>query len=260
MIGDVIGNPGLGVLERCLPSFIKDQSVDFTVINGENSAGGFGMTEESLNRLLACGADIVTSGNHIWEKREFWPLLDSNDRILRPANYPEGTNGRGFTRINKILGDGKNYSFVVINLQGREYMTPINCPFLCFDSIKTEADDIVLVDFHAESNKEKESLGFYAGNRCAVIAGTHTHVQTADERIMPGGSAYITDIGMTGISDGVIGMDKNICLNRVINQVLYRMEAASEKTETKASIQGIIAQIDKTSFKALSVKRFTCTS
>ena len=255
MIGDVVGEPGLQALESKLPMIIKDNEVDFTVVNGENSADGFGMTKATLERILASGADAVTSGNHVWEKREFWETLAASERMLRPANYPAGLPGSGWLRAEKA-----GASWIVINLQGRELMAPIDCPFRCFDGIAggladgNAAAPIVIVDFHAESSREKEALGHYLDGRCTLVAGTHTHVTTADERILPKGTAYITDLGMTGITDSIIGMDVKICLERTRKQVLYRMEPAASGT-TSAEVQGIIAEIDRETGKALSVRR-----
>ncbi|AEF82664.1 TIGR00282 family metallophosphoesterase [Leadbettera azotonutricia] len=256
MIGDVIGDPGLEILEKRLPDLIKEYSASFVAVNGENSAGGFGFTQETFDRILKAGADVVTSGNHVWEKRDFWPVLESDTRILRPANYPGAAGnssapGRGWVRMDKDVR-GTAVSLVAVNLQGREFMTPIDCPFKAFDAIDTE-NAIVLVDFHAESTKEKEALGFYLDGRASVVAGTHTHIQTADERILPKGTAYITDLGMTGVTSGVIGMDAKICIDRARNQVLYRMETATGGQG--AAVQGIAAEIDLETRKAISVKR-----
>jgi len=256
MIGDVVGEPGLKALEDKLPDIIKDNAVDFTVVNGENSADGFGMTEAALKRLIASGADMVTSGNHVWEKREFWNVLETDNRILRPANYPPGSAGRGWLCVEKA---GLNW--VVINLQGRELMTPIDCPFRGFDNIVNDINNImpiIIVDFHAESSREKEAMGYYIDGRAALVAGTHTHVQTADERILPKETAYITDLGMTGVSDSVIGMDTAICMERTSKQVLYRMEPAADKQvngKSSAAVQGVIVEINAETGKALSIKR-----
>jgi len=290
MIGDVVGDPGLDVLERLLPGLIKQNSADFVMVNGENAAGGFGLTLASLERLLAAGADVVSSGNHVWEKREFWPVLDTNGRVLRPMNYPERPGiGRGWLRLEKLSPWGP-VAWLAVNLQGRELMTPIDCPFRSFDSLEihmengfpcydlcedleaalekqTQSEDespierpIILVDFHAESSREKEALAYYLDGRVSVVCGTHTHVQTADERILPKGTAYITDLGMTGVSDGIIGMDRKICLDRARNQVLYRMEVASAGEGGKTQVQGIIAEIDAEIRKAISIKRFNATA
>jgi 2',3'-cyclic-nucleotide 2'-phosphodiesterase len=260
MIGDVVGSQGLETLEAKLPALINEHKIDFVTVNGENAAEGFGMTESDFKRIVAAGADAVTSGNHVWEKREFWKVLETEQNMLRPANYPSGsldstaTSGAGFFRIEK---EGVNW--FVINLQGRELMNAIDCPFRCFDDLlKThngaaDTPPVILVDFHAESSKEKESLAYYADGRASVIAGTHTHIQTADERILPKGSAYITDLGMTGNTDSVIGMDPKICLDRVRKQILYHMETA--ESDKPGKIQGIIAEIDADTGKAISIKR-----
>jgi calcineurin-like phosphoesterase len=275
MIGDVVGESGLLTLEKGLPGLIQEQGVNFTVVNGENAAGGFGLEEAGLKRILEAGADAVTTGNHVWEKREFWPLLDQEKRVLRPANYPAGNPGRGWVRLEKA-----GISYLVINLQGREYMTPLDCPFNAFTRIIESQRDgngsppcppsgeprdseekscpaalcgaIVLVDFHAESTREKEALGFYLDGKASLAAGTHTHVQTADERILPQGTGYITDLGMTGVADAVIGMDKTICLDRARNQVLYRMECAKEGP---CALEGVLAEIDGDTGRTLRILR-----
>ena len=287
MIGDVVGGPGLTVLENRLPQLIREKTADFVVVNGENAADGFGMTEPDLRRILAAGATAVTSGNHIWEKRDFWPVMDSEERLLRPANYPANTGaaktpGRGYALYR--TGCAARYEtgalantpvpILVINLQGREYMNAIDCPFRCFDSIY-EAEcaaagtenPIILVDFHAESAREKESLAYYLDGRASLVGGTHTHVQTADERILPNGTAYITDLGMTGITGSVIGMDPQVCLDRVSKQIMYRIVPAGgaadapneEKAAHRAEIQGIFAEIDFKTGKALSIQRLSST-
>jgi metallophosphoesterase (TIGR00282 family) len=279
MIGDVVGEPGLEALEAKLPSLIREYGADFVVVNGENAAEGFGMIEVSLRRILAAGADVVSSGNHIWEKREFWPLLEGEQRMLRPANYPAGNPGRGWIAVEKKRESdpGPPVSWLVINLQGRDLMPAIDCPFKTFDAITASQVDItdtihplftpegnvpesidklnhiLLVDFHAESTREKESLAFYLDGRASLVVGTHTHVQTADERILPQGTAYITDLGMTGAKDGIIGMDAQICLNRAKTQVAYRMECAQGAT----LIQGVAAEIDRETGKAVSIERIS---
>jgi len=257
MIGDVVGEPGLGVLERDLPALTAELSADFVVVNGENAAEGFGLTDATLARIFAAGADAVTSGNHVWEKRDFWPTLDSCDRLLRPANFPEGAVGRGW-----LLADKVGVRWLVVNLQGRDLMTPIDCPFRAFDRIIALAAGsspapLVLVDFHAETTREKESLGYHLDGRASLVAGTHTHVPTADERILPGGTAYVTDLGMTGAQDGVIGMDAAICMERSRKQVLYRMAPAADSSPdgSASRVCGLIAEIDADTGRALSVRR-----
>jgi metallophosphoesterase (TIGR00282 family) len=289
MVGDVVGEPGLAALEACLPGIIRENSIDFTVVNGENAADGFGMTEASLRRILCAGADVVSSGNHVWEKRDFWPFLDTEERVLRPANYPQGngdaqTPGRGWIKAQKactaeasvanaIPASADTLPWLVINLQGRDLMASIDCPFRCFDSIlETQGagtcagTNLVLVDFHAESTREKEALAYYLDGRASLVAGTHTHVQTSDERVLPKGTGYITDLGMTGNTSSVIGMDPGICLDRVRKQVLYRMEVAESPGQSDessgnaqdvqvAAIQGVIVEIDRSTGKAVSIRR-----
>ncbi|MCL2181461.1 MAG: YmdB family metallophosphoesterase [Treponema sp.] len=275
MIGDVVGNAGIETLEAYLPELRRRENLDLVTVNGENAADGYGMTEKDFRRIIAAGADVVTSGNHVWEKRDFWTILETERNMLRPANYPadslktQSLSGTGFTNIYE-----NGVSWLVINLQGREFMTAIDCPFRCFDKLVgiysgratdihplisddgssvSSAFPIILVDFHAESSREKEALAYYADGRAALIAGTHTHVQTADEKILPKGSGYITDLGMTGITDSVIGMEPNICLERARKQVMYRMETAPAKTPGR--MQGIIAEIDTEMVRAVSIKR-----
>jgi len=274
MIGDVVGSQGLEVLEARLPELIKEHNIDFVTVNGENAAEGFGMTVNDFKRIIAAGADVVTSGNHIWEKREFWPVLEGEKKMLRPANYPSNVNsdasapGLGIVRIEK-----NGIDWAVINLQGREFMSSIDCPFQCLDHLlktligravdnyslllesgipMSDVFPVILVDFHAESSREKEALAYYADGRVSLIAGTHTHVQTADERILPNGSAYITDLGMTGVNDSVIGMDHKICQERFCRQVQYQMKIAAGEN---AQIHGVIAEIDTNTGKAVSIRR-----
>jgi len=289
MIGDIVGSFGLETLEARLPALIRDEEIDFVTVNGENAADGFGMIENDYKRIIAAGADVVTSGNHIWEKREFWTVLETERNMLRPANYPsppenqcysaQNAPGEEEPQFNKLPGTGlinikKNgIDWLVINLQGREFMNAIDCPFQCLDRLLnllegrisythpllsangTSGDTtIILIDFHAESSCEKEALAYYADSRVSLFAGTHTHVQTADERLLPGGTAYITDLGMTGNTDSVIGMDPKICLERVNKQVLYHMEVAPVNGAA-GQMQGVIAGIDVETGKAVYIKR-----
>jgi metallophosphoesterase (TIGR00282 family) len=253
MIGDVVGEPGLAALETLLPPLRRECSPRLTVVNGENAAEGFGLSEASYRRILAAGADVVTSGNHVWEKRDFWPLLESESQLLRPANYPPGTPGKGLC----IVETENAPPCVVINLQGREFMGAIDCPFRAFDRLLESPElaglekKIIVVDFHAESAEEKEALWFYVDGRAALAAGTHTHVQSADARVLKGGTGCISDLGMTGIVDGVLGMDKGSCLNRARSQVLYKMECAKEGAP---ALQGALAEIDGETGRALSLR------
>jgi metallophosphoesterase (TIGR00282 family) len=254
MIGDVCGESGLQALEQLLPRLIEKHHADFVLVNGENSAEGFGLTEETFNRILQAGADVVSSGNHVWQKKDFFSILESDNRILRPANYPSGAPGKGFVLIEK-----NDVEYLAINLQGREFMYNIDCPFASMDSILANQDfanGITLIDFHAEASAEKESLAFYADGRISLFMGTHTHVQTADERILPNGTGYITDSGMTGAVESIIGMDIPICLDRVKTQVPVRLEVA----KGNGSVQGICAEIDIETKKTVAIERINVTA
>lgn len=251
MIGDVIGQPGLKALFAGLGPLVRSSGACVVVANGENSQGGFGIGKEEIDRLFAMGVHAITTGNHVWERPGSAELLDSTPHLLRPANYPPGVPGKGWT----LLESG-GATWAVLNLQGREGMSPIDCPFRSADAalaaIVAEAPGaIVLVDFHAESVEEKEALGFYLDGRVAAVAGTHTHVQTADERILPKGTGYITDIGMSGPVDSVIGVKAEICVRRGLTQMPIKMESA----EGDASICGALFTIDTESGRCLAVER-----
>lgn len=251
MLGDVIGEPGMKALFAGLGELVRRLRVDFVVVNGENSAAGFGITKEESDKLLASGVQVITSGNHVWEKKGAAELLDSEARLLRPSNYPEGAPGHGF-----CIMEASGRTWAVLNLQGREGLYAIDCPFRKADAdlakIAAEAPGaIVLVDFHAESNEEKEALGFYLDGRVSAFAGTHTHVQTADERILPKGTGYISDLGMTGPDDSVIGVKAEICLRRSITQMPIKMETA----EGRSSIHGALFTIEAETGRCLKVER-----
>jgi len=256
MIGDVVGQAGLETIEAQLPELIKKHQIDFVTVNGENACEGFGMTEKEFRRIISAGADVVTSGNHVWEIRDFWAILETEKSMLRPANYPSGSLNIG-TGLASLKKNGINW--IVINLQGRELMNPIDCPFQCFDQLRKKITEdfsdtpIILIDFHAESSREKEAFGYYTDGRASIIAGTHTHVQTADQRILPLGTAYITDLGMTGNIDSVIGMDPVICIERARKQVMYQMETTPANNQGR--LQGIIAEIDAETGKAVGIRR-----
>ncbi len=250
LIGDVVGDPGIAVLESDLRSLIAEFGASFVIVNGENAASGFGLTPATLERILVAGADVVTSGNHVWEKRDLWPFLDSEARLLRPANYPEDAPGHG---SGVFVKDG--IAWAIINLQGREEMSPIDCPFHMGERLLDELDGksvITLIDFHAETTREKESLAFHLDGRVGAIVGTHTHVRTADARLLPKGTAYITDLGMTGVVDGIIGMDATICLNRCKTLIPFRMECAAGAV----AISGALIGFDTETRKAVSIEGF----
>lgn len=247
LIGDVIGASGLRALFVGLQTLVRKTRADIVVANGENAAGGFGITRETADQMFALGVDVITTGNHVWEKKDADKLLDSEPRILRPANYPEGVPGSGHCILKK-----GNVSWLVISLQGRERMYPIDCPFrTARNLLKKHKDAIALIDFHAESTDEKEALGFYLDGEASVVAGTHTHVQTADERILPSGTGYITDLGMTGPTDSVIGVKTDICLRRSLSQMPLKMESA----EGEARIGGALFEIDAQTRRVCSINR-----
>lgn len=249
MLGDVFGQPGCRALFAGLKSLKKEHHADLVVVNGENAADGFGITPEIAGQFFSLGADVITSGNHIWQKREILPFLDSEERILRPANYPPGVAGHGVHLL-----EVKGIPVAVMNLQGRVRMGDLDCPF------RTAAEQIrklkgktgiILIDFHAEAVEEKEALAVYLDGQITSLTGTHTHVQTADERIYPGGTAYITDVGMTGPAESVIGAAIDMSLRRSASQMPLRMEVA----DSHSSIQGVKIEIDTESGKALSINR-----
>ncbi len=247
--GDVFGPVGMRCAASLLPSFLAAEGVDFCVMNGENASAGIGLSPEDGEALFRCGADVITGGNHSFEKRDFWPYLDSEIRALRPANFPsEGVPGRGWGIFEK-----SGFRFAVINLQGREDMGALDCPFRAADGILAglPPDVIPLVDFHAESNEEKEAMGLYLDGRAAAVAGTHTHVQTADERLLPKGTAYQSDLGMTGPMRSVIGSDPKIAVKRNVTQVLYRMELP----DAAGALRGLLLSLDPETRRPRSVTR-----
>jgi 2',3'-cyclic-nucleotide 2'-phosphodiesterase len=251
MIGDVIGQPGLKALFAGLGPLVRSTHADLVIANGENAMGGFGIGQEEMDKLFSIGVQVITTGNHVYERPGSAELLASTPHLLRPANYPPGAAGVGWT----VLETG-GALWAVLNLQGRENMTPIDCPFRCADAalaaIEAEAPGaLVLVDFHAESVEEKEALAFYLDGRVAAVAGTHTHVQTADERLLPKGTGYITDIGMSGPLDSVIGVKVDICVRRGLTQMPIKMESA----DGDSFISGVLFSIDADTRRCLSVER-----
>ena len=223
--------------------------VDFCIGNVENAAGMFGITEKVIEEISASGVDIMTSGNHIWDKREGIPLLESRADLLRPANYPPGVPGSGFT-VREVKGT----PVAAINLQGRTFMFPIDCPFRCADEILSRLSPevkVIIVDFHAEASSEKQALGFYLDGRVSAVVGTHTHVQTADERLLPKGTAFLTDVGMVGPFDSVIGVKQEQVIDRFLRGLPVRFEVASEKP----CIDGLVVDIDESTGRAHAATR-----
>ena len=249
-IGDIVGRVGRRALSELLPGLVADHGVDFTIVNGENSAGGIGITPRIGEELFAMGVDVITSGNHVWDKREAFDLLAADDRVLRPANYPPGAAGRG----SGVYDSRAGVRVGVVNLQGRVFMQEIDCPFRTgselLRSLK-EQTPVLVVDIHAEATSEKLALGWYLSGQASAVLGTHTHVQTADERVLEGHTAYITDVGMTGPSDSVIGIRKDLSIKRFVTQLPQRFEAATGP----AMLNGVIIDVDETTGAARSIER-----
>ncbi len=234
-VGDVVGRQGRRVLATRLSGLRRAHGVDVVIANGENSAGGMGLTPEAATELFAAGVDALTGGNHIWHHREAYDLLDSEPRVLRPANYPPGVPGRGAAVVKTPSG----HQIGVLNLQGRVFMQEIDDPFRTGRqqaAVLRGAVPVVIVDFHAEATSEKVAMGWYLDGRVSAVIGTHTHVQTADERILPEGTAYITDVGMTGPRDGVIGMSREGILERFLTQLPVRFQVASGPVQVNAAL------------------------
>jgi metallophosphoesterase (TIGR00282 family) len=219
-VGDIVGRSGRAVLLERLPGLIRDWKLDFVAVNGENAAGGFGITETIYNEFVDAGADVITGGNHSWDQREALVFIERAPKLIRPINYPKGTPGRG-----AVLVETRNGARVlVVNALGRIFMDPLDDPFAAVErelsicALKRDADAIV-VDMHCEATSEKQSMGYFCDGRASLVVGTHTHVQTADHRILPHGTAFISDVGMTGDYDSVIGMQKDEPLNRFLRKV-----------------------------------------
>lgn len=248
----MVGAPGREVLKKHLALVREQHHVDAVIANGENAAGGFGLTVQTADEMFAAGVDFITSGNHIWDKREFRGALDETDRILRPANYPPGSPGRGAGTFSV-----NGVTVAVVNLMGRVFMPPVDDPFRLGRELVDELraiTPVIVVDVHAEATSEKMALGRWLDGRVSFLYGTHTHVQTADEQIFPGGTAYLTDVGMTGPSDGVIGMESAAVIERFTSAVSERFTV--QKTGTR-QFCAAVAKVDVVTGRALDVKRIT---
>ncbi|HLH79662.1 MAG TPA: TIGR00282 family metallophosphoesterase [Chthonomonas sp.] len=249
MIGDVVGRPGRELLLHLLKPLREEFQADFVVANAENAAGGIGITPALATEMLEAGVDVLTLGNHAWGKRDIYPMLDTETRLLRPANYPPLAPGRGWG-----VYPTKKVPVGILVLQGRTFMEPVDDPFRTADNLLTllrSQTSIILVDFHAEATSEKQALGWYLDGKVGAVIGTHTHVQTADERILPKGSAYLTDVGMTGPIDSIIGMDCNVVLERFRTLLPVRMEVA----EGPAQLSGVLVELDTETGKAHRIHR-----
>ncbi len=250
-LGDIIGRPGRRALKKFLPGLLEKYAPSLIVANGENAAGGIGITPEICRQLLA-QVDVLTSGNHIWDKRDAVQYLDQEPRLLRPANYPSPNPGKGTYSFESQEG----FRVAILNLQGRVFMEPIDCPFRVADrELKSlqEGDGITftLVDFHAEATSEKQAMGWYLDGRVSAVVGTHTHVPTADERILPGGTAFITDVGMVGGYESVIGLKKEQAIQRFLTSRPQRFEP----DKRGLIFSSVLIEIDTQTGKAISIRR-----
>jgi len=249
-IGDVMGRLGRRILRQHLARLQQEYDVEFTIANAENVAGGFGLTPATAQELFDLGVDVLTSGNHIWDKREILPFLDQEDALLRPANYPPGVPGKGVV----VLPSQSGTYVGVLNLQGRAFMREIDCPFRKADELLPQVRQqtpVIFVDFHAEATAEKLAMGRFLDGRVSALFGTHTHVQTADEQIFPGHTAYITDLGLTGPHLSVIGMEIEGSVNRFLFQIPGRLNPAKHG----AHFNGWVVQVDRETGHALHVDR-----
>lgn len=246
-LGDIVSTNGCDFLRKKLPSYKRDNDIDIVIANGENSAERNGVSPESADSLFASGVDIITTGNHVFKKKEIYSYLERNESLIRPANYPKGTVGNGY-----CLYDGGSFSILVINMLGVAFLEPLRCPFEVADEIISKFDTKnIIIDFHAESTGEKKSLAYYLDGKISLLYGTHTHVQTSDEQILPKGTAYITDIGMTGGINSILGIVPECVINRYKN----RMPTIFEVDTGKTQIDGIIVMLDEKTGKCNEIKR-----
>ncbi|MBW1645093.1 MAG: TIGR00282 family metallophosphoesterase [Deltaproteobacteria bacterium] len=251
LIGDLIGRPGRQALQALLPTLVRERQLDLVIANGENAAGGFGITGDLTEELLQCGVDVITTGNHVWDRKGIENYFALQPRLLRPANYPV-EYGRGWVVVASRRAPAVKIG--VINLSGRVFMGVLDCPFRTavplIEEIKKETP-VVIIDFHAEATSEKQALGWYLDGRVSCLVGTHTHVQTADERLLPGGTAYLSDLGMTGAMDSVIGMQPEQVIGKFLTAMPRRYEVATQNVY----LHGAVVEIDEQSGRALGIER-----
>ena len=246
MVGDVIGRPGRRAVRALLPGLRQEYAIDLIIANGENAAGGIGITTKTADELFESDVDVITSGNHIWAQREIIPTLDSSPAILRPLNYPQGVPGHGYF----IKGEA-----MVVNLIGRTFIGNFDCPFRAIDQLLEDLADrkppVIIVDFHAEATSEKVAMGWYLDGRVSAVLGTHTHVGTIDARLLPKGTAHITDVGMTGPLDSVIGDDIDTVLTRFLTQLPYRISVG----KGNVILNSVLVEVEETTGRARHIKR-----
>ena len=250
LIGDIVGNGGVEYLRTHLGSIKKLKNIDFVVANAENSTPvGKGISKEVANTLYSCGVDVMTMGNHTFNNKEIYELFEDNFPVIRPANMPPMTEGEGY-----VISEANGYKIAVISLLGRVFMENMDCPFRTADKIidiVKDKSDIIIVDIHAEATSEKLAMGYYLDGKVSVVFGTHTHVQTADEKILENGTAYITDVGMTGCHDGVLGVKKEIIIKKFLTSLPQRHETVNDNPV----LNGLIVEVDESTGKATNVER-----
>ncbi|WP_068748501.1 TIGR00282 family metallophosphoesterase [Thermovenabulum gondwanense] len=249
-IGDIVGRPGRNILKENLKNIIEEYTVDFVIANGENAAGGNGITKKVAEELFETGVNFLTMGNHVWDNKDIFTFIDNEERIIRPLNYPPGTPGKG----SKIIEIKNNLKIGIINISGRTYMQNLDCPFrTCIEEIEkiSSITNIIIVDFHAEATSEKQAMGWYLDGKVSAVIGTHTHVQTADERILPGGTAYITDVGMTGAFNSILGVEVEGVIKKFITQLPARFDVA----KGIAQLNSVLIEIEENTGRATSINR-----
>ncbi|MDN9011518.1 TIGR00282 family metallophosphoesterase [Brevibacillus laterosporus] len=248
-IGDIVGSPGREIVKEYVPRLKRKYAPDLIVVNGENSAHGRGITRKIANELFQVGVQAITMGNHTWDNREVFDFIDEDSRIVRPANFPEGTPGRGLTYVQTHVGE-----VAIINVQGRTFLPPLMCPFETAERLVEEArkrTKFIFVDVHAEATSEKQALGWYLDGKISAMVGTHTHVQTGDERILPNGTGYITDAGMCGPTDGILGMERSAVIKKFLTQLPVRFEVAEGPTQ----LNGVLFTLDNSTGKTTKIDR-----
>jgi metallophosphoesterase (TIGR00282 family) len=252
MIGDIVGRPGREIIKEKLAFIQKEENITFTIANAENAAGGRGLSQGVKQELLSAGIDVLTMGNHVWDNKEILNFIDDEKRLIRPANFPADCPGQGYS----IYTAGFNEKIAVINLCGRIFMQALDCPFQVMDEILADLQgktDYIVVDFHAEATSEKRALALYLDGKVSVVVGTHTHIQTADETILPAGTGYITDLGMTGAINSILGVNSELIIQKFITQRPVRFEVAGGS----AQLNGIVVELDEATHKAKKIKRIS---
>ncbi len=253
-IGDIVGKPGRAIVKSLLPKLQLEYKIDFTIANAENAAGGRGLTREVKDELLGAGIDVLTMGNHVWDNKNIFSFVDDEPRLIRPANYPGDCPGQGY----HIYRAGFNKKIAVVNVSGRMFLSPLDCPFQAVSDILDEIKDIVdycIVDIHAEATSEKLAMAYCFDSKLSAVVGTHTHIQTSDERIMPNGTAYITDLGMTGPSISILGME----IGPIVEKFLTGRPTRFEVAGGPAQLQGVVIELSESDNKAIRIERISRT-